>query len=87
MELGEIVYSIAGRDQDRFYAVVEIDGDDRVKIADGELRRIKRAKLKNVKHLKSTGDVLEKIALKLRSGAQVFDAELKSALRFYTETK
>ncbi len=69
----------------RYYAIVEIVDDSRVKIADGDLRRIKRAKLKNVKHIGSTGETLEKISAKLKGGAQVFDAELFSALRKYNE--
>lgn len=85
MELGQIVYSKAGRDSGKYYCVVEIVSEDRVKIADGNLRRIKRAKTKNVKHLQSDGDVLAKVADKLRNGQQVFDAELYSALRFYNE--
>lgn len=85
MELGQIVYSKAGRDSGKYYCVVEIVSEDRVKIADGNLRRIKRAKTKNVKHLQSDGDVLAKVADKLKNGQQVFDAELYSALRFYNE--
>ncbi len=85
MKLGEIVYSRAGRDAGAYYAVVEIVDENKVKIADGDLRHIKCAKLKNVKHLQSTGDRLEKIAEKLENGMQVFDAELYSALRFYND--
>lgn len=85
MELGQVVYSIAGRDSKRHFVVVEIVSDTEVKIADGDLRRIRSAKLKKTKHLHSTGDVLEKIANKLKSEAQIFDAELYSALRFYSE--
>ena len=85
MELGQIVYSKAGRDSGKYYCVVEIIGEDRVKIADGDLRRIKRAKIKNVKHLQTDGDILAKVADKLKNGQQVFDAELYSALRFYNE--
>lgn len=85
MEIGSIVYSKAGRDQDAYYAVVEIVDENTVRIADGNLRHIKNAKLKNVKHLQSTGDVLEKIAEKLKNGNQVFDQELFSALRFYND--
>lgn len=85
MKLGEIVYSKAGRDAGTYYTVVEIVDENKVKIADGDLRHIKCAKLKNVKHLQSTGDVLEKIAEKLENGMQVFDAELYSALRFYND--
>ena len=76
MEIGEIVYSKAGRDRGRYFAVVEIVGEGFVRVADGDVRRIKNAKLKNVKHLRSTGDRLEKIADKLARGAQVFDKEL-----------
>lgn len=85
MELGQVVYSKAGRDQNRYFAVVEIVDDNYVKIADGDFRRIKNAKLKKVKHLKVTNDLLEKIAEKLKDGKQVYDAELYSALRFYNE--
>ncbi|MCM1306688.1 MAG: KOW domain-containing RNA-binding protein [Bacteroides sp.] len=87
MELGQIVYSKAGRDSGKYFCVVEILGEDRVKIADGNLRRIKKAKTKNVKHLSSDGDLLAKVADKLKNGQQVFDAELFSALRFYNENK
>ncbi len=87
MELGQIVYSKAGRDSGKYFAVVELVGEDRVKIADGDARRIKKAKLKNVKHLQSDGDVLAKIAEKLKNGTQIFDAELYSALRFYNDSK
>lgn len=83
MELGQVVYSKAGRDAGSYYAVVEIVDETRVKIADGDLRRIKRAKLKNIKHLGTDGVLLEKISAKLKAGAQVFDAELYSALRTY----
>ena len=46
MELGQVVYSIRGRDSGRFYVVVEKVDSDFVKIADGKLRRIKSPKLK-----------------------------------------
>ncbi len=85
MELGQVVYSKAGRDAGRYYAVVELVDDTRVRIADGDLRRIKRAKLKNIKHLGTDGEVLDKISAKLKEGAQVFDAELYSALRLYNQ--
>ncbi len=86
MKLGQIVFSKAGRDSGRYYAVVEVIDENRVRIADGDLRRIKRAKLKNVRHLGTNGDMLAKIAKKLEEGAQVFDRELFSALRYYNDS-
>lgn len=85
MELGQVVFSKAGRDSGRYYAVIEIVDENTVKIADGNLRHIKSAKVKNVKHLQSNGEILEKIAEKLKIGNQVFDAELFSALRIFNE--
>ena len=85
MELGQVVYSIRGRDSGRFYVVVEKVDSDFVKIADGKLRRIKSPKLKKIKHLKTRDEVLDKISEKLKSNVQVFDTELKSALRSFNE--
>lgn len=85
MELGQVVYSKQGRDSGRYYAVIEIVDDTYVKIADGKLRRVKSPKLKKVKHLKTKGDMLDKISEKLKQNAQVFDTELRSALRPYNE--
>lgn len=87
MKKGDIVYSKSGRDEGRCFAVVEIIDEGFVRIADGDLRRIKNAKLKNVKHLRATGDRLERIADKLESGVQVFDSELFSALRLYDKNR
>ena len=85
MKIGEVVYSIAGRDTGRYYIITEIENEDRVKVADGEIKSIKNAKRKNIRHIKSSGDVLEKIAQKLINNEQVFDSEIKSALRSYKE--
>lgn len=87
MELGQVVYSKAGRDSGSYYAVVEIVDDDFVKIADGDARKLKKAKLKRIKHLKPSGDRLVRIGEKLQAGEQVFDAELRSALRSYNEKR
>ncbi len=82
IELGSVVFSKAGRDAGRFYIVTEIVSDEFVKIADGELRRIDKPKLKKIKHLKVEG-VNEKLAAKLSEGKKVFDAEIRSNLRAY----
>lgn len=83
IEIGTVVYSIAGRDSGRFYVVTEIVDDTFVKIADGDLRRIDKPKVKRIKHLRPQEESLPKIAEKLREGKKIFDAELKNALRSY----
>lgn len=87
MELGEVVYSKAGRDSKSYYIVVEIVNENAVKIADGGLRKIQKAKLKNIKHVKSIGVVLEKIKSKLQKGMKVFNPEIYSALKEYNDKK
>lgn len=80
---GEVVFSIAGRDQGKFFAVIEVMDDKYVTIADGHYHTIDKPKKKKIKHLKSQEAVLGKISEKLSAGAKIFDAELKSALRAY----
>ena len=67
--------------------MVAVENERFVRIADGDVRRLRNAKLKNVKHLKETGDRLERIAEKLEAGAQVFDTELYSALKLYGKNR
>ncbi|MEG1613444.1 MAG: KOW domain-containing RNA-binding protein [Clostridia bacterium] len=83
--VGSVVLSTAGRDKGRYYIVVEIISEDYVKISDGNLRPQEKAKLKKSKHLKPNGDFLSKIAEKLTTKKQVFDAEIRSALRVYND--
>ncbi len=87
MRPGDVVFSKSGRDGGRYFAVVAVENERFVRIADGDVRRLRNAKLKNVKHLKETGDRLERIAEKLEAGAQVFDTELYSALKLYGKNR
>ena len=55
---GCVVKSVSGRDADRFYLVLAVDGGFAL-IADGKVRPIERPKRKNVKHLKKTNTVAD----------------------------
>ena len=59
IEIGAIVKALAGRDKDRYYAVVGVD-DGFGKIADGRSRKAEKPKRKNAKHISPTQ---EKIAV------------------------
>lgn len=78
--VGQVVYSIAGRDADRKFIVVEIIDDCRVKVSDGDLRRIEKAKLKKLKHLKVTKTFVLSLAEKIQKGAKVSNEEIRKAL-------
>lgn len=83
MQIGEVVLSLKGRDCDRCYVVVEIVSSEYVKIADGEKHVLEKTKLKKIKHLRKTNDRLDSIGDKLIENKQVFDSEIRSALRSY----
>lgn len=87
MRTGDVVYSKSGRDGGRYFVVVATEGENYVRIADGDVRRLRNAKLKNVRHLRETGDRMERIAEKLETGVQVFDSELYSALKLYGKNR
>ncbi|MBO4472903.1 MAG: hypothetical protein J5765_03750 [Clostridia bacterium] len=53
-------------------------------MANGEEKTVAAPKRKNVKHLDSGGDRNQVIGDKLLEGKQVFDSEIKSALRVYS---
>lgn len=85
LTVGSVVYSRAGRDEGRYYVVTEIVSDEYVRIADGDVRRLGREKLKKLKHLKNTGDVIESVSNKINNGTVMYDAELKEALSRYNQ--
>lgn len=83
LTIGSVVYSRAGRDEGRYYIVTEIVSDGFVRIVDGDVRRLDKAKLKKLKHVKVTGDVIESVAEKIKTGAVIYDSEIREALRRY----
>jgi len=80
MELGRIVRAHAGRDNGKYFAVIEIVDDNFVKIADGVSRRLANPKLKKIKHLEAMPQKLEIIAEKIKNNQKIFDAELRKAI-------
>lgn len=81
VEIGRVAVSTAGRDKDRYFVIIDIIDDNYVYIADGDLRTKDHPKKKKLRHLKLCPLVLDGIAEKLKGGARVFDAEIRSAIR------
>lgn len=78
--LGQVVYSRAGRDSGRMFLVSALVDESYVLIVDGDLRRIEKPKKKKIKHLKSTGYILEPLKEKFESGLKVNNSEIRKAL-------
>lgn len=51
IKVGQLVCSTAGRDKDQPYVVVGLPARNRLLLADGKARKLKNAKIKNIKHL------------------------------------
>ncbi|MDD3831077.1 MAG: KOW domain-containing RNA-binding protein [Clostridia bacterium] len=84
ISVGCVVYSLSGRDSGRYYVIVKLE-DGYAYIVDGNLRKLKNPKKKNMKHLRSSGRVLTTIADKFNTGKKVFDTEVNSALREFND--
>jgi len=49
--VGRVVYSKSGRDKGKTMVVIDIVNEQYCLVADGDIRRIEKPKLKNIKHL------------------------------------
>lgn len=78
-QLGQLVTSRAGRDSGQQYLVVGYNGQ-RVLVADGRLRSVKRPKQKNPRHICLHKVVAEEISAKLLANISVSDADIRAAL-------
>ncbi|MGO0122784.1 KOW domain-containing RNA-binding protein [Desulfothermobacter acidiphilus] len=81
IEPGQLVSSKAGRDRGRYYLIYEIVSERLVRVVDGQVKRIEKPKAKNIKHLCFHPQVAEEIAVKLKRGERVTNAEIREALQ------
>ena len=72
---GQLVRSKAGRDKNRTFAVIGIQGQ-MLFLADGSLRKLDRPKAKKIRHVAPTATVLQGESL-------ATDKQLAAALRDY----
>ncbi len=83
--LGDIVYSMSGRDRKRHYIVMYTE-ENLVGICDGDLHKTDKIKKKNPKHLKQTGDFCEYLRGKLENGEKVTNSEIRRSISEFEET-
>ncbi len=58
IKVGSVVRAKAGRDKDRWFVAVAVDGGF-AEIADGKERKLEKPKRKNVKHISPTEAVID----------------------------
>ena len=82
---GTVVRSKAGRDEDRHFIVLSIENDEFVKVADGDLRKAEKPKLKRIKHLYVTEELVSSLHKKLLAGERVENHEIRSSLEAFKQ--
>ncbi|MBQ3552419.1 MAG: KOW domain-containing RNA-binding protein [Clostridia bacterium] len=81
MELiGSIVISKAGRDKRKVFVIVGTPDPEHVLVADGDLRRIEKPKLKKLKHIQLTQYKIPVIKTKIEQNAVITNAEIRKSL-------
>ena len=74
-QIGDIVESVGGHDQNRLFIVVGIDKNGYLAIIDGRYRKVDNPKIKNPKHLiKVANDlsIIDKINSKLFTNTEIY---------------
>lgn len=84
IEKTHIVRSLAGRDKNRVFLVLDTDGDYLL-LADGRLRRVETPKRKKRKHVRFLSVLETPLKEKLDSGEKVFNSEIRKALSAFAE--
>ena len=80
----DIVKSIAGRDQGKYFFVLDTDGEF-LMLADGKTRRLEAPKRKKRKHTVFVEHADCRVAEKIRSEEKVTNSELRRTLAAYGE--
>ena len=74
---GRVVVSKSGRDKGRRCIIVKVLDNDFIQIADGDLRRIEKPKKKKLKHVKIENMVADELAVRLRRGERISNADIR----------
>ncbi len=87
IRLGQLVTSIAGRDKGRQLIVVEIVDELHVAVADGDLRRIAKPKIKKIKHLNASKKVFLEVETAIDNDQKLTDEKLRKLLEIYLKDR
>ncbi len=87
VKVGDIVLSTYGHDKGNYFAVTFLEGN-KAFIADGRNRKFQKAKIKNIKHLKSVSvSIPNEIVGRIQAGQPVGNQVLFKAIKSQIENK
>ena len=84
VNVGDIVFSKAGRDKNSYFVVLKLEGDYAY-ICDGKTRKTDRPKYKKIKHLGLGMGFSEFISKKIVAGDKVTNTEIRTELAGYNK--
>lgn len=79
--IGRVVLSKSGRDESRYFIIVDIINENYVYISDGDLRKLEKPKKKKIKHLIFTKHTSENIKNLLQEGDKVNNNAIRKYLQ------
>ena len=78
---GIVVESLAGRDKNKYFVVLNVLDDKFCHIADGGIRKVDAPKKKKMKHLRCTEHSVKNVTEKLNAGETVTNSMIKKELK------
>lgn len=84
-EIGQIVMVTKGRDHGQYGIIVDLIDERFVRIADGDKRKIDRAKKKNINHLELIDYIADEVKSSFIETGRVTNGKLRYALTNYLE--
>ena len=84
MDIANLVQATAGREQGKYFFVLETDGEYLL-LADGKSRRLEKPKRKKRKHIEQIPRTESRIAEKIRNGDKVLNSELRRELAVFSQ--
>lgn len=81
ISMGQLVTSVAGRDQMQVYLVVGIKNNKILLLVNGRERKMANPKKKNIRHVNVLKSIAKGLAEKLQSGKKITDEEIRQAIQ------
>lgn len=86
LSIGQIVISKSGRDKNRMFIIMDIQGEY-VYLVDGQLRKLEKPKKKKTKHIQQTKYVDKTLQYKLIEYQKIQNAEIRKTIQLYQAEK
>lgn len=77
----KLVKSVAGRDKNDYFAVLEIVDDNYILICDGKGRSIEKPKRKKIKHVADMECELIRIKEKMNEAKKISNSDIRKAIK------